>query len=183
MEKIQCDKCGMDNFNTSKYCCACGYELPKVVTETVPDTPVKSKHKYTVAQIVGSVIGTLVTAGMFMFVSKCFSPTFDKALVEMANEFNKTLPLMIDSETRVDNVMPLPDKTILYTYTLISYDKETIDTLVIKSNLEPYMINNIKTSPEMKFLRDNKITFRYFYRDKNGNYLFSMQIKPDQYND
>ncbi|WP_047447793.1 hypothetical protein [Alistipes sp. ZOR0009] len=58
---------------------------------------------------------------------------------------------------------------------------ETMDTLSVKGDMQPNMLNLIKTSPEMKALRDNRVTFTYSYRDIKGHYLFAITIKPEDY--
>lgn len=30
-------------------------------------------------------------------------------------------------------------------------------------------------------IRENKISLKYYYKDKNGDYLFSFTLTPDQY--
>jgi len=184
MEKIQCDKCGADNFNSSKYCSSCGYELPKtIVTDTPQEKPAKAKKKMTMAQIVGIIVGVATASLASMFVQKCVfpKPDIDKVMVETVNTINKTFPMMIDADTRIDNAMALPNKTILYNYSLVNYENGMIDTVMTKNTLEPNIINNIKTSPEMKYHRDNNVTFQYRYKDKNGNYMFSIIVTPEQY--
>jgi len=185
MEKIQCNKCGADNLTSSKYCSNCGYELPKTVIDEAPQAvkPVKTKKKLTKEQLIGLFVSAIVAAIVSTFVSNMFfsKPTIDKVLVETANTMNKTLPVMIDADTRIDNVMAFPNKIFMYNYTLVNYEKETFDTIAAKNYLEPRVLNTIKTSPEMKYQRDNNVTLQYRYSDKSGNYLFSFKITPEQY--
>lgn len=47
--------------------------------------------------------------------------------------------------------------------------------------MEPIVLNFVKTNPQMKMLRDNNLTLNYFYKDKNGVYLFQIPVTPDQY--
>ncbi|MDR2058016.1 MAG: hypothetical protein LBP83_07025 [Dysgonamonadaceae bacterium] len=184
MEKIQCDKCGGDNFFTSKYCSSCGYELPKKVEKiTVPVSPTKSKRKLTTAQMIGMVVGIVLAASASTLTQKLFfkKPSIDKALMEMASEFNKNLPVMVDSITRCDNVAAIFGKTVLYNYTVIGLETVMLDTLVMKQVLEPQILNTAKTNPDMKYFRENDVTMKYCYKDESGNYLFSIVITPTQY--
>jgi hypothetical protein len=185
MGKIQCNKCGSDNLSTSKYCCNCGCELPKTLAEiTAPAPPVKSRRKLTMTQITGIVVGIVLAASVSILAQKDFlkEPLVDKVLMEMASEINKSLPVMIDSITRCDNLLALPDKTISYNCTILT-DFETVmlDTLVAKQVLEPRILNTIKTYPDTKYFRDNDVTMKYCYKDESGNYLFSIVITPTQY--
>ena len=181
----QCEKCGTDNMDYNKYCRNCGYELPKVAesshsTPTPPPPPKKNKASIKIALGVAvGIIVAFVIDQFFLGAGDFFS--IDKSMVKYANEFNKSCPMMLDSETRLDNVTALPDKHFQYTYTLVNLTKETIDTLQLKSVLTPSIINSIKTSPQMKFIRDNEMTLNYYYKDKDGNYLFHIPISPQQY--
>lgn len=114
-------------------------------------------------------------------VSLIRKPAFDKNLMEIASELNKTCPLMVDSLTRLDNTIALPNKVFQYNYSLISTSKEYIDTEVLKSFLTPRIMNDVKTNPGMKFVRDNKVTVNYSYKDINGELLFLISIKPEDY--
>jgi len=33
----------------------------------------------------------------------------------------------------------------------------------------------------MKYLRDNNVIVKYYYKDKNGAYLFDISVSPKQY--
>ena len=107
-------------------------------------------------------------------------PAFDKAMVEYANEINKTCPMMLDNATRLDNVITLPGNIFQYNYT-IAMVKDSINIDELKKYLEPNIINGVKTQPQMKIIRDNKVTVNYNYKDKSGVYLFTISVKPDQY--
>ncbi|MDP4202258.1 MAG: hypothetical protein Q8861_06160 [Bacteroidota bacterium] len=115
------------------------------------------------------------------FVFKSSNTTLDKAMMEYAGEINKSCPVMIDSETRLDNVMAFPDNICQYTYTLVNMEKNTVDTLQLKNSVEPNIVNFVRTNPQMKYIRDKSVTVNYYYKDKKGIYLFMISVKPDQY--
>jgi hypothetical protein len=50
-----------------------------------------------------------------------------------------------------------------------------------KKNIESLIINTVKTNPDMAFFREKEVTMKYYYKDKNGNYLFSITVVPEQY--
>jgi len=184
----------MENPGYSKYCRGCGYELPKVVVENVvAATPVKSPKKVSLGLTIGLVVGGLFigviigiiigSAATYIYTdfsqSKLTSP--NKTLMQAAGNANRNLPIMLDSETRLDNMMSTDNKTFQYTYTLVNMETGKVDTTVMKNRAEPYIINTVKTSPEMESQRQQEITFVYYYKDKNGNYLFSVVVTPDKY--
>ena len=105
-------------------------------------------------------------------------------LVETANEINKSCPMMLDSYTRLDNAISLPPNIIQYNYTLINCEKEDFedsDLLELKREIEPIMVNNVRTNPDLQYLRDNDVIFNYYYRDLNGVFLLNISIPPEKY--
>jgi hypothetical protein len=53
----------------------------------------------------------------------------------------------------------------------------------MENNLRPILINGVKTNPDMKINRDNNTTMGYYYKDKNGEFLFKILVTPDLYAD
>ncbi len=129
-----------------------------------------------IALFFGSIIGK---ASIEYFYSK--SVSIDDKLVLMANEINKKAPIVVDKDTRFDNVNALLDKTVQFNFTLINYLKKDIDINQLKINLRLPILNTIKTNPDLKLFTDNKVTMEYVYRDKVGVFLFKLQFKHDDY--
>ena len=133
--------------------------------------------------IIISIIG-LIAFGFLFFIIQYFSsekPTFDKVMIEYANEINKTCPSKVDEDIRLDNTMALPNNKFKYNYTLINLEKQNIDSNEIKDLLEPTLINNIKSSPDFKIFRDNKTTLTFNFKDKNGQYVLEINVTPKNY--
>lgn len=184
MSKVTCKNCELENPDTSKYCGGCGYTLPKVEKEqvdqkTVVNTPKESKSK--------KVVQALVTVAAFLIayfgVQKLFFNTsnIDGELMSVASEINESLPIMLDKETRLDATVTLPENVFQYNYTLVNMEKSTTDIEYLKSSIEPNVINNAKTNPDMAMLREYKVTFSYYYKDRNGVFLFKVLIGPEDY--
>ena len=127
----------------------------------------------------GVGIGILVVALLQHFLFS--APSIDSQIVKIANEINKNCPFMVDSQTRLDNTVAGTGKTIIYNYTLINYMKDDVDTDTFESNVKPRIINMIKTSPDMKYLRDNDVVFEYNYSDKTGIHIDQLKIYPSDY--
>ena len=196
MDKVICTHCKTENSSKAKYCIECGFELPKIIKEVVPEVQTtvkpKKKRKYvSLLVIISLIVITLSVLGYFTYQklveNKVFATienvinTAKNPLQLIANEMNKSCPMMVDEETRLDKVT-LQSKTVFqYNYTLINYEKTEIDTVKIKSNLEQNIIQLIKTNPQMEYQRQNKVTMNYIYNDKNGDYLMSIIITPELY--
>ena len=125
--------------------------------------------------IAGIVVSFLIKQLFFA------TPSNDKILIQVANKLNEQCPVMIDRETRLDNVIALPDNTFAYNYTLVNMVKDSIDLKVFEDYMHPMILNNVRTHPDLKFFRDNKVTMVYNYRDKNGVFITKISIPPKEY--
>jgi hypothetical protein len=68
-----------------------------------------------------------------------------------------------------------------YDYTLVTLAKTEVNADTIRKIMEPKIIDNVKTSPQMKPYRDLKATLIYDYRDKNGESLLRISVSPEMY--
>jgi hypothetical protein len=135
------------------------------------------------AKIQEMIVGFVVFVFAFFLVQQLFftSPSLDKKMMQIANEINKTCPIMIDEDTRFDNAVALPDNIFQYNFTLVNLEKQEIELDTVKKYLEPNIINNAKTNPDLKMFRDHKITINYNYHDKNGVFVVKISVKPEIY--
>lgn len=105
----------------------------------------------------------------------------EKTLLQKASEINNGFPLMIDDETRADSVTILGKDTLLYHYTLIKVQKETLDVATLQSQFSPILIYNVKQSKELETLKEKNIVFGYTYNDYNQKEIFTFFITPEMY--
>lgn len=180
--KIECSHCGCVNKSNSRYCKDCGYELPRIIIEKAEEpsgNPTPAKKRISWAQIVGIATSMIVIA---VVQQVFFKPkSFDKAMMQWASEINKTCPIMVDQETRLDNTIALPDRTFQYNYTLVNMEKSSIDVDEFIKIMEPMLVKNIQTNPDMKIQRDYKTTLKYYYKDKEGNHITTIAVTTDKY--
>ncbi len=124
--------------------------------------------KHNTKQIIISAIAFVISFIIAKFAVEYFinrNNTFDKQLMKAASDLNKSCPVMVDKDTRLDNTVALPDNIFQYNYTLVNYSKEEIDIDLIKNNLQPLLLNNIKSNDDLKIFRDNKVTLKYSYKE------------------
>lgn len=81
----------------------------------------------------------------------------------------------------MDNAIALPNNSFQYNYTIISNEKSEINLDTAKKNIEPGIINRVKTDPDLKFFRDRKVTMIYNYCDRNGVFVVKYSVTPDMY--
>ena len=181
--KTICSNCQAENDRNSKYCSICGYKLPIIENQNVKNEveqlkAIKPKRKFDLKTFIGFIIGFVV---MFFVSQSLFKPSIDKQLSEIASEMNKTCPMNIDEYTTLKNVIVLSNKTVQYNYILIGITKEEVKIDTVKIYVFPGILQNAKTNPEMKLLRDNKVTLNYSYSDKNGEFVTKYIVKPEMY--
>lgn len=181
--KNSCSNCEAENEINSKYCSVCGYKLPHIEnqdikTEIEQTKIAKPKRKFDLKTFIGFIVGFII---MFFVTQSFFKPSFDKQLVEFANEFNKNCPMNIDEYTTLKNVAALPNKTVQYNYILVGITKAEVKIDTVKKYVFPGILQNVKSNPEMKFFRDNKVTLNYYYSDKNGQFVTQYVVKPEMY--
>jgi hypothetical protein len=105
----------------------------------------------------------------------------DHVLEDMATALNKKCPVMVDNITRLDSASIPNDTTFQYNYTLSiskedSIYKQESTKQLIKSNAQ----KNLDANPDMKYLRDNFVSLKYSYKDRNDKQLFDFTIKSEK---
>lgn len=149
-------------------------------------TPEKKKSKTGLNYLIAFVVFAIIL-GIFGvwkgddLMGGIKNKAINKVLMAAAGEINQSCPIMLDAETRLDNVVAKPGNTLQYNYTLVNQVMGMVDIQALKDYLEPRMVNNVKTNPDMKFLKELGTVFNYYYMDKDGKYLFSLKISPDMY--
>ncbi len=101
-------------------------------------------------------------------------------LRNVSNDLNKKCPLQVDSILRLENSVAFPPSTFRYNY-ILKYDTIKYDIHQFEESLRITTLNNIKTNPDGKILKDLKTTFEFNYSDTLGNHLFRIVITPDDY--
>ncbi|WP_167631042.1 hypothetical protein [Mariprofundus ferrooxydans] len=98
-----------------------------------------------------------------------------KSLQAVTATINKTLPKMIDSDTRLENVSGI-NNAFNYRYTLIHHAVSEINVEDFKTNMRPKLLNNLCTNSNTKFARTYDIPMVYNYFGMNGNKITSIQV-------
>lgn len=183
MENLICDNCKADNFTNAKFCSKCGHSLPQNITVEKIETVQPPKTEKRNQKFIGLAAGIIAFGITYWGIQQLFfkPPSIDKVLMMAASELNKSCPIMVDQDTRLDNAFASPDNAFQYNYTLVNLEKSQIHPDTVKKYVEPGIINNLKTSPNLRIYRDNKTTIVYNYRDKNGVFVVKFSVTPDKY--
>lgn len=103
---------------------------------------------------------------------------FQADLVKASSEHNKSLPMMVDSDTRLDTTIAGPGKEWTYMYTLVATDVKGITNEKINEVMGDKLRNSVCTMKEMEIFVRNEVTMKYKYRDNDGNYLGEVVVTP-----
>ena len=107
---------------------------------------------------------------------------FDAMLRFTAEKINERCPMMVDKNTRMDNVAALSNKKILHNYTLINNVVGDFTDEYLENEFGRILINKVKTNPGLSLWRENNVTLVYHYSDKNGVSVKQYTITPEMYN-
>lgn len=130
--------------------------------------------------IFSGAIGKLVGKGAVdSYYSGKKEGFIDEALLKAASEINSKLPMMVDSETRLDSTVGLT-KSFRYNYTLINYASSGVSASDLNSGLSQKLINNVCTNKEMQIFVKNGVTVSYAYFGNDGKQVTIISVAPSQ---
>ena len=96
----------------------------------------------------------------------------------LAERINQQGSKMVDEVTRLEGAEALPNRTLLYKYSLITKSASEIPTDALDRVVRPDIVKKYNTLPEMKMFRDNGVTLVYRYRDKEGQMIGDISVGP-----
>lgn len=117
-------------------------------------------------------------------------PYLETAMMQFSTEhtlkwesemLNKQCPQMIDDVTRLDSSSTGTNNTFICYYTLLNKEKIDADIEEMKKFLTYQIIHLVKTSEQLKPMRDNDVNFSYNYQDKNYEHLFEIKVSKVDY--
>jgi hypothetical protein len=123
-----------------------------------------------VAVIVGSIAGRMVARA-------AFKPDMKSArfLSRVADETNRKLPMMVDSETRLVKTTG-SQSLFTYQYTMVNIGSSDIDAGRLSAALEPEIAGKACADSSMREILNSGVTLRYSYDDKYGTHVADVDI-------
>ncbi|MET3537352.1 hypothetical protein [Chryseobacterium limigenitum] len=126
----------------------------------------------------------LSLSSLLLLISCNKEKTIDDELKEAAVNMNKLTPQILNDGIRLDSVSAEPNKVFKYNYTLIQDVKENVteeEINTFKKEAKEGAVNAIKTSADMQEFRDNDVTLKYVYYDKNGKPTADFSVTSEEY--
>jgi len=130
------------------------------------------------AGLVGGILGYALVSNMYEAGRN--KSRLDSSLVRAATEINTHLPMMIDSETRMEKAIAGSGK-LTYFITLPNQTKGSSDLSVLRQVLRQNVIANYKTNGVMDEVRKQNVVLDYQYKDKNAEQLFEIVVSPKDF--
>lgn len=125
--------------------------------------------------IVGSFVAQLAVSWIKHQRS---DPRSAKTLNRLASQLNKNLPMAVDKETELMNVVGLKS-TLVYNYRLVNYSASEIDREAVIAHLKPSLVTAACSAPQTRdaFLKEG-IVLRYTYFSKDRTYIATIDVAP-----
>ena len=138
----------------------------------------KKSSKISPLQIVVFIVSFAVAYFAVDYFFSRNEATPNEMLVTVSKEMNKTMPKMVDAETRLDSTS-VENSTLNYHYTLVNVVKDSteIDLDEVKNTMKSRAQMNIDTNEAMKDYRENDLSLQYIFVDKEQNKVFDYTVK------
>lgn len=102
----------------------------------------------------------------------------DEALVRMSEKMNRTMPVAVDGDTRLDRISAEPGQQIAYHYTMLNLRSKDVNTANFYKNFRPTLQKRVCGSDELKMFFRNRVTVAYAYRGKDGEDIGKLAFSP-----
>ena len=116
----------------------------------------------------------LIVGGGIYFLPTFLSDPFEKIKTEVL-QISKTLPKMVDTETRFDLVQ-FVDKKIENHYTLVNISKSEIDVENMLPNVKESLKNSVCGKQNFLDNLSKDIEYSFTYKDKNSELISTIVI-------
>ena len=142
-----------------------------------------------IAKGMGKLVGhALSESASFIAQSYSNSPskpniqTIEKELAIIADSTNKTLPMMVDKETRFDKIEASSGLHLNHFYTLYNYSSRDIEPSLIQTNVKPDVKKKLCTTEKIKPYLQLGVTYGYVYRGNDGVEINRFEINKNDCN-
>ncbi|TAL63077.1 MAG: hypothetical protein EPN88_12700 [Bacteroidetes bacterium] len=126
----------------------------------------------TMLRISRSILFLLVV--LILYIQNANAVSFAD-LSKVANDFNKTLPRMLNSETQCVSVAAL-ENTLLYKYVLVNYRSSQITAQYIQKLVANDTRNGVCSNPSTRKLLKAGVAMVYSYYSADGFYITEIPV-------
>jgi hypothetical protein len=97
--------------------------------------------------------------------------------IMVASQINSKLPMMIDSETRLDKTVGYKTR-FRFNYTLINHTSSNISAHALENALTEKLANNLCSNKDLQSFRESGIAMDYAYFGNDGKEITVISIHP-----
>ena len=114
---------------------------------------------------------------IFLLILGCNSKSNkERALHQVVNEINKSCPIFVDEQTRLDYSEIDENGFFHYVYTFPMKSKSDVDIPSFYYSQSKMLNKEHESNPSLSNFRDNDVTLRYTYFDMYNNQIISIVI-------
>jgi hypothetical protein len=114
---------------------------------------------------------------VFILIIGCNSKSnIDRVLAEVVKEINKSCPMFVDEQTRLDYTEVDENGFFHYIYTFPTISKSDIDISSFYIKQRDMLNEQYHTSSDLSNFRENKVILKYTYFDMYKNQIISIVI-------
>ena len=104
---------------------------------------------------------------------------FELILPEIVTRMNKSMPITVDRDTRINRVSSGPGRKFTYHYSMTRLRMSDFDRNEMISGLRKQLIEGYKNQADLKYFKNNNVTLDYSYVDVDGNHFATISITPE----
>jgi hypothetical protein len=132
-----------------------------------------------VAMLIGAgisgIIGKLASRAIFS-PSEPNKEELIEQLTIAADKINRQLPMMVDSETRLDRATVGPGVRTVYHYKILNYTSKNIDIDRLQTYLRPQVVKSVCSNKDMKASLQYGVKYDYIYAGNDGIEITQFEI-------
>ncbi len=103
---------------------------------------------------------------------------FIHTLKTYTDDMNGVCPIPVGGSTDlvIQKVYLLEEKTVVYEYRLLTYDKNSLDIPRLKESLSDPLIAELESMKSLEILKNKNVVFEYCFFDHENEELFKIRM-------
>jgi len=101
----------------------------------------------------------------------------DSVLVKIAAQYNQSLPIMVNLDTRLDSTIGI-NKQFRYNYTMVDYSADQLDIKYFTHSMRPKLLNSACNTRDMVVFMNHGVPITYAYYGIQGNKITEITVHP-----
>jgi hypothetical protein len=127
----------------------------------------------------------LVVVHLLFFIKNYAQDSPLNQILNKATKMNANCPIEVNPEIRLDHVILLPGKIFQYSYTYVNLEKKNFDMEFFIKNQKPVLVKSVRNAENnsnFALLKKYNVTIGFYCKNKYGEFLTKILVKPKQYN-